>query len=111
ITTCNQQSLCSNDGICQTPESPVRPSASSTCADIIVNNLMSYSGLYNTWHECEREFVHEQNKRMRFAAEYWMSDIFCEDSQISQSLNLYNYDGVIFESNEFLSDIFVTDDG
>jgi len=110
-STCDAQVICMNDGICQTPESPKIPSDDSVCDDIIVNNFMSYSGLVSTWYDCERSFVQQQNERMRFAVEYWMSDIYCESTQPSQSLNFYEYQGEVFEEPTPFSNLTFSQNG
>ena len=96
------------DGICLTPFYDIEEFGidypNMDCSDISVNNFMSYSILNPTLSNCQtHSFTPEQNKRMRFAAEYWISDTFCASTPPNQSLNFYQYQGEVFETTESFS--------
>lgn len=121
---CSTQDTCFSfsDGICETPLSPYSNnllgllgvtscSGSSSDAETIIRNYMSYSFANPILRSCNRLFVEEQNIRMRYAAEKWLGDKFCLSTPPSQSLDFYEYQGVIFESDEPIDNIYITENG
>lgn len=79
-----------NDGIETTPfdswvslDSKVPSTYGTSCSpsnsdqEVIIKNYMSYSLSVNQLKACERYFVPEQQVRMRFAVERWLSRFIC----------------------------------
>jgi hypothetical protein len=106
IINCDSnQCLEFNDGICSTPISDYELDFSLPCENPMVKNLMSYSP--KTHPQCSNyEFTNEQNRRMRFAAQYWYSDLF-ETKLFSDFQNIED----VFISDESISSIEFSDDG
>ncbi len=95
----------SDDSICDTPISQPTLDSSLPCNDVKVKNLMSYSP--KTHPQCSSyEFTNEQNRRMRFAAQYWYSDLI-ETKLFSDFQNIED----VFTSEESISSIEFSDDG